>query len=122
MTIKLGVLALAGPDNGGTYQYTLSMLQALQHTSGLEITLYGNPKNPDFAELGYPIHNFAESRAQQLAALIAHRMHVRLKDPFVAQDVLLAPIYSLALLHTSNRRNTGLQSRRQLKQKCLFSS
>ena len=35
MTIKLGVLALAGPDNGGTYQYTLSMLQALQHTSGL---------------------------------------------------------------------------------------
>ncbi len=56
MTIKLGVLALAGPDNGGTYQYTLSMLQALQHTSGLQITLYGDPQNPDFAELGYPIH------------------------------------------------------------------
>ncbi len=54
MTIKLGVLALAGPDNGGTYQYTLSMLQALQHTSGLQITLYGDPKNPDFAKLGYP--------------------------------------------------------------------
>ena len=101
MTIKLGVLALAGPDNGGTYQYTLSMLQALQHTSGLQITLYGDPKNSDFAELGYPIHGFAESRAQQLTALIAHRMHVRLPDPFVAQDVLLAPIYSLSLLHTS---------------------
>jgi len=25
---KLGVIALAGTDNGGTYQYTLSMLQA----------------------------------------------------------------------------------------------
>lgn len=101
MTIKLGVLALAGPDNGGTYQYTLSMLQALQHTSGFQITLYGDPQNPDFAELGYPIHSYAESRAQQLAALIAHGMHVRLPDPFIAQDILLAPIYSLSLLHTS---------------------
>ncbi len=101
MTIKLGVLALAGPDNGGTYQYTLSMLQALQHTSGFQITLYGDPQNPDFAELGYPIHSYAESRAQQLAALIACRMHVRLPDPFISQDVLLAPIYSLSLLHTS---------------------
>ena len=64
VTIKLGVLALAGPDNGGTYQYTLSMLQALQHTHGVRITLYGDPKNPDFAELGYPIENFAESRAR----------------------------------------------------------
>jgi hypothetical protein len=29
VTIKLGVLALAGQKNGGTYQYTLSVLQAL---------------------------------------------------------------------------------------------
>jgi glycosyltransferase involved in cell wall biosynthesis len=101
VTIKLGVLALAGPDNGGTYQYTLSMLQALHHTSGLQITLYGDPQNPDLAELGYPICRFLESRAQQLTALIAHRMHVRLRDPFISEDVLLAPIYSLALLHTS---------------------
>lgn len=101
MTIKLGVLALAGPDNGGTYQYTLSMLQALHHTSGFEITLYGDPQNPDFAGLGYPICLFTESRAQQLTALAAHGAHVRLPDPFVSQDILLAPIYSLALLHTS---------------------
>jgi glycosyltransferase involved in cell wall biosynthesis len=101
LTIKLGVLALAGPDNGGTYQYTLSMLQALRHTSGFEITVYGNPQNPDFAELGYPICQFAESRTQQLAALTAHRMHIGLPDPFVSEDVLLSPIYSLTLLHTS---------------------
>jgi glycosyltransferase involved in cell wall biosynthesis len=101
LTIKLGVLALAGPDNGGTYQYTQSMLQALRHTNGFEITVYGNPQNPDFVELGYPICRFAESRAQQLAALTAHRMHIRLPDPFVAEDILLAPIYSLALLHTA---------------------
>jgi glycosyltransferase involved in cell wall biosynthesis len=101
VTINLGVLALAGPDNGGTYQYTLSMLQALRHTSGFEITLYGDPQNPDFTELGYPICRFAESRIQQVAALTADRMHIRLPDPFMSQDILLAPIYTLALLHTS---------------------
>jgi glycosyltransferase involved in cell wall biosynthesis len=101
VTIKLGVLALAGPDNGGTYQYTLSMLQALSHTSGLEITVYGDPQNPDFVKLGYPIRRFSESRRQQVAALTAHRMHIRRPDLFAAQDILLAPIYSLALLHTA---------------------
>jgi glycosyltransferase involved in cell wall biosynthesis len=101
VTIKLGVLVLAGPDNGGTYQYTLSMLQALHHINGFEITLYGNPENPDFAGLGYPICRFRESRARQLTALTAHSAHIRLPDPFVSQDILLAPIYSLALLHTS---------------------
>jgi glycosyltransferase involved in cell wall biosynthesis len=101
VTIKLGVVALAGPDNGGTYQYTLSMLQALGHVSGLEITVYGDSRNPDLVKLGYPIWHFTESRSRQTAALIADRMHVRLPDRFASQDILLAPIYSLALLHTS---------------------
>jgi glycosyltransferase involved in cell wall biosynthesis len=101
LTIRLGVLVLAGPDNGGTYQYTLSMLQALRHVSGYEVTLYGKPDNPDLAAFGYPIIPFAESRARQMAALAASRMHIRLSDPFASQDVLLAPIYSLSLLHTS---------------------
>jgi glycosyltransferase involved in cell wall biosynthesis len=101
VTIKLGVVALAGPDNGGSYQYTLSTLQALHHTSAFEITLYGDPKNPDFSGLGYPIRRFLQSHAQQLTAVAAHRMHVRMPDPFSSEDVLLAPIYSVALLHTS---------------------
>ena len=101
MTTKLGVVALAGPDNGGTYQYTLSMLQGLQHTAGFEITLYGDPTNPDFTKFGYPIRRFAESHARQSAALAIHWMHLKLPDPFGSQDVLLAPIYSLALLHTA---------------------
>jgi len=101
VTIKLGVIALAGPDNGGTYQYTLSMLQALSHVSGLEITVYGDSQNPDLIKLGYPIRHFTESRSRQTAALIADRMHVRLPDRFASQDILLAPIYSLAMLHTS---------------------
>jgi len=101
VTTKLGVVALAGPDNGGTYQYTLSMLQGLQHITGFEITLYGDPANPDFTKFGYPIQRFAESHAWQLAALAAYRLQLKLPDPLRSQDVLLAPIYSLALLHTA---------------------
>jgi glycosyltransferase involved in cell wall biosynthesis len=98
---KLGVVALAGPDNGGTYQYTLAMLHGLQHVRGFDITLFGDPANPDFVKLGYPIVRLTESYAKQLTALLLHRIHLRLPDPFVSQDILLAPIYSLALLHTS---------------------
>ena len=101
MTIKLGVIALAGPDHGGTYQYTLSTLQALQHTTGFDVTIYGDPKNSDFAALGFRVAPFSESRARQFAALAAYRLGVALSDPFVGEDLLLAPIYSLALLHTS---------------------
>jgi glycosyltransferase involved in cell wall biosynthesis len=101
VTIRLGVLALAGPDNGGTYQYTLAMLHGLQHTCGFEITLYGDPQNPDFAGLGYPVRRFRESYVRQGAALAADLLHIRLPDPFIAEDVVLAPIYSPALLHTS---------------------
>ncbi len=100
MLTKLGVVALAGPGNGGTYQYTLAMLQALQHLDGFEMTLFGDPANPDFVELGYPIRAFSESYAKQLMSLALHRVHLNLPDPFASQDILLAPIYSLALLHT----------------------
>jgi glycosyltransferase involved in cell wall biosynthesis len=98
---KLGVLVLSRPELGGTYQYTLSMLEGLRHACGFEITLYGDPQNPDLVRTGYAISRFSESRAQQLVALTAHRARLRLRDPFALEDILLAPIYSLALLHTS---------------------
>lgn len=101
MTARLGVVVLAGPNNGGTYQYTLAMLHGLQHVTGFDITLYGDPSNPDFAELGYPIVPFAETRRHQVTALAARRLHLGLSDPFASEDLLLAPIYSLALLYTS---------------------
>lgn len=101
MTSRLGVLVLARPENGGTYQYTLSMLQALRHTSGFDITLYGDPTDPELVKAGFRIVPFSESRQRQLIALAADRLGVKLADPFAAEDMLLAPIYSLALLHTA---------------------
>jgi glycosyltransferase involved in cell wall biosynthesis len=99
--IKLGVVALSKPEYGGTYQYTLSTLQALRHVTGFAVTLYGDPNNADFRALGFPISPFSESRKDQLTALLAYRLGKRLSDPFASEDIVLAPIYVLALLHTS---------------------
>jgi glycosyltransferase involved in cell wall biosynthesis len=101
VTTRLGVVAVAGPANGGTYQYTLSMLDGLRQARGLNVTLYGDPQNPDFKPLGFPVVSFREPYARQLGSLAADRLRIGLADPFAAEDVLLAPIYSLSLLHTS---------------------
>jgi glycosyltransferase involved in cell wall biosynthesis len=98
---RLGVVVLATPDSGGTYQYSLSMLEALRHVQGYEITLYADPSNQDLAKLGYPILKFAEPRARQLRYLAADALGLKLQDPFGDEDILVAPTYSLALLHTA---------------------
>ncbi len=63
--------------------------------------MYADPSNRDLARLGYPIRKFTEPRAKQLIYLIADVLHLRLEDPFDKEDILIAPIYSLALLHTA---------------------
>lgn len=98
---KLGIIVLATPDLGGTYQYSLSMLEALRHLQGYQITLYADASNQDLAKLGYPIRDFSESRAKQLAYLAADALGLKLNDSFCNEDILIAPIYSLALLHTT---------------------
>jgi glycosyltransferase involved in cell wall biosynthesis len=97
---KLGVVVLATPESGGTYQYSLSMLEALRYARQYRITLYADPSNQDLARLGYPIRRFSEPRATQLAYLAADIFGLKLDDPFGEEDILIAPVYSLALLQT----------------------
>ena len=97
---KLGVIVLATPNSGGTYQYSLSMLEALRHAHGYEITLYADPSNQDLLRLGFPIRRFGEPRGRQLAYIAADAVGLDLEDPFDKEDILIAPVYSLALLHT----------------------
>ncbi|MFO1111711.1 MAG: glycosyltransferase family 1 protein [Bradyrhizobium sp.] len=97
---KLGVIMRATPASGGTYQYSLSMLEALRDARGYDITVYGDLLNPDLARLGYGVRSFAESRAMQAAYLAADALGVPLPDRFADEDVVIAPTYCLALLHT----------------------
>jgi len=75
----------ATPASGGTYQYSLSMLEALRHARDYDITLYADPQNPDLARLGYRIREFAESRAMQTGYFVANVLGVSLPDPFATR-------------------------------------
>jgi glycosyltransferase involved in cell wall biosynthesis len=77
------------------------MLEALRYAHGYEITLYADPSNQDIARLGYPIQKHTEPPARQLIYLAANALGLKLEDPFSNEDILIAPIYSLALLHTT---------------------
>ncbi len=98
---RLGVVMRAAPASGGTYQYSLSMLEALSHARGHDVTLYADPSNPDLARFKFPVRSFTEELSDQLRDLAADILRVGLGDPFSDEDVLIAPTFSLALLRTT---------------------
>jgi len=95
---KLGVVALSTPAHGGTYQYTLSMIEALRHVRGFDITIYTNSNH--YSDVPFPLRPLANSRLRQTAQTLSASLGLRLSEPFADEDILLAPIYSTALLHT----------------------
>ncbi|OSI28345.1 glycosyltransferase family 4 protein [Bradyrhizobium canariense] len=98
--IKLGVILLSRPEFGGTYQYSLSTLEALQYTKRFQVTIYGDPSNRDLRRWGHPVKPYIERRLSQAAYLLSYQLRLPLNDPFREENILLAPIYSLATLHT----------------------
>ena len=90
----------ATPASGGTYQYSLSMLEALVHSDRYDVTLYADSSNPDLTQFPFPVRSFVEGRADQFRDLAADALGMRGADPFPDQDVLIAPTFSLALLRT----------------------
>jgi glycosyltransferase involved in cell wall biosynthesis len=98
---KLGVLALAEPRHGGTFQYTLSMLEALRCLHGeLKITLYCSSDHDHFAGMGFPLRRVASTRFVRLMLVLRAVLGLRCGDPFVREDIVLAPTYSPLLFHT----------------------
>lgn len=97
---RLGVVMRATPASGGTYQYSLSMLEALGHVSGYDVTLYADPSNPELARFRFPVRAFTEGRVDQFRDLAADALGIGLADSFSSEDVLIAPTFSLALLRT----------------------
>lgn len=97
---RLGVVMRATPASGGTYQYSLSMLEALGHARGYDVTLYADSSNPDLARFKFPVRHFVEVRAAQIRDLAGDALGIWRADPFAGEDVLIAPTFSLALLHS----------------------
>ena len=98
MAKRVGVLAVARPSYGGTYNYTRSMIEGLQRIPNIEFTVYAAADNSHYDTVGLPIRRMSSDRL--LKPTLFDLLHIPLPDPFEDEDVVLAPVYSPYLLHT----------------------
>jgi glycosyltransferase involved in cell wall biosynthesis len=90
---KIAILATARQGHGGTFLYTLSMIDAMRRLpqDRYQLTLFTTQENHEYDDIGLPI-----VRLGGFLALTAARLGG--KDPFASVDKVIAPIYSIALL------------------------
>jgi len=75
------------------------MIEALRHVRGFDVTIYTD--SDYYKNAPFPARPLSNSRIRQATQTIAARLGLRLAEAFVDEDILLAPIYSTALLHTT---------------------
>lgn len=97
---KLGVLALSQPENGGTFQYTIAMIEALKLLPQWTITIYTGVDNDHYNHFGFPIRQVNATSRQWPLLTLTGWAGIKLNDPFKDEDMVIAPIYSPILLHT----------------------
>lgn len=88
----IGILALATPDHGGTFQYTLSMIEALLCLPEHRYTLYTVPDNRAFDRFRLPIVPLPSPLCVLGGAARSNRAL------FTEVEKVIAPIYSTYLL------------------------
>jgi glycosyltransferase involved in cell wall biosynthesis len=97
---RVGILAVSLPRYGGTYQYTLAMIEALRHLPEHDYTIFTSVHN-DAYDLGLPLVRLpppalAAALVAGAAAGLASRVGL-----FSEVDKVIAPIYSTYLLASS---------------------
>lgn len=97
---RVGLLVLAGPRNGGTYQYTLSMVEAMRALPGCKVTLYTQPGNTLYDGFGMDVRPIDSSKPRWFVQVLGAAAGLKFGDPFPDEDVVIAPVLSPALLHT----------------------
>jgi len=98
---RLGVVAVATPRNGGTFQYTLSTLHALRALQGWVVTLYCGTNSRYYQDLGFPIRRmYSAQRFMWALSVLPHALGIAGREPFDQEDALLVPAYSPIVLRT----------------------
>jgi glycosyltransferase involved in cell wall biosynthesis len=97
---RLGILALAEPDNGGVFQYTQAMLEALCILPGWQKTIYQPLGTDYYAKFQLPTRGLVSTKRRSVALSLMDKFFVPAVDPFRDEDVVISTIYSPYLLHT----------------------
>lgn len=97
---KLGILALATPRHGGTFQYTLSMISAYELMNDVQCEIYTTKNNHEYDALKLPIvrlPNLLRIISGYVTSFVAR---VKRDALFDRVDMVVSPIYSTYLLMT----------------------
>jgi len=97
---RIGILAMSHPALGGTFQYTLSMIDALKRIPRYKYTIYTTSENRSYDEIGLPIVHLPGALASAFAYAGSRLLGIGSVDPFSEVDALISPIYSPRLLVT----------------------
>ena len=93
---RIGIVAVSHPALGGTFQYTLSMIDALRRIPGNEYIIYTTASNKFYDEIGLPIIRLPTAAGAILGYAIA--AIVPSAQLFSEVDKLISPIYTTRLL------------------------
>jgi glycosyltransferase involved in cell wall biosynthesis len=96
----IGILAVCKPQFGGTFQYTLSMIEALRLLPDYRYTLYTTKTNHWYDDLGLPIVRLP-GPASVFGRMLAKSNANGSSGLFSEVDKVIAPIYSTCLLASS---------------------
>jgi glycosyltransferase involved in cell wall biosynthesis len=95
---RVGIVAMSNPALGGTFQYTLSMIDALRKIQKHSYTIFTTQENHCYDDLGLPIRRLP-SAWHSLLTVIWTRLHPGANDGlFGDMEKLISPIYSTRLL------------------------
>ena len=97
---KIGILVIATEDNGGTFQYSLKMIESLIRIKNHLFTIYTDSNNTDYDNLGITVKKNDYSKKSWPIYLMNYFTRISYKDLFKDENLIIAPIYSPALLVT----------------------
>jgi glycosyltransferase involved in cell wall biosynthesis len=98
---KIGILAVSTPLHGGTFQYTMSMIDALQRLQEHQYTIFTTRDNGHYRKLGLPVVDLPSFASTALRAVLVKLFGVKRFGLFADIDKVIAPIYSARLLASS---------------------
>jgi glycosyltransferase involved in cell wall biosynthesis len=95
--LRVGVVAMSHPGLGGTFQYTLAMVDALRQVPNIDLHLFVRHGARDYDSLRMPRSNMPNA-FRTFWAILGKCLGIRGREAFPGVDVLIAPIYTVKLL------------------------
>src|SRR5277367_4479662 len=98
---RIGIVAVSTPLKGGTFQYTLSMIDALRRLPEHDYTIFTTRENHHYNDLNLPIVYLPSFLTTALRFVAVRMFGFNRLGLFCGVDKVVAPIYTTRLLASS---------------------